>query len=44
MRIRNQQQQPVKRKGKGITGLLLLLVVLFVGGAGGYIYEREPIC
>lgn len=40
MRIRNQQQQPVKRKGKGITGLLLLLVVLFVGGAGGYIYMK----
>ena len=39
MRIRNQQQ-PVKRKGKGITGLLLLLVVLFVGGAGGYIYMK----
>lgn len=40
MRIRNQQQQPVKRKGKGITVILLLLVVLFVGGAGGYIYMK----
>lgn len=38
MRIRNQQQQPVKRKG--ITVILLLLVVLFVGGAGGYIYMK----
>lgn len=40
MRIKNQQQQPVKRKGKGITVILLLLVVLFVGGAGGYIYMK----
>lgn len=40
MRIRNQQQQPVKRKGKGITVILLLLVVLFVSGAGGYIYMK----
>ena len=40
MRIRNQQQQPVKRKGKGISVILLLLVVLFVGGAGGYIYMK----
>lgn len=40
MRIRNQQQQPVKRKGKGITVILLLLVVLFVGGAGGYVYMK----
>lgn len=37
MRIRNQQQQPVKRKGKGISVILLLLVVLFVGG---YIYMK----
>lgn len=35
MRIRNQQQQPVKRKG--ISVILLLLVVLFVGG---YIYMK----
>lgn len=38
MRIRNQQQQPVKRKG--ISVILLLLVVLFVCGAGGYIYMK----
>ena len=37
MRIRNQQQ-PVKRKG--LTVILLLLVMLFVCGTGGYIYIK----